>query len=172
MNSPLNRLFRGLIATLALTCLTSQGWSQTASGGFTVSPDDASTSGSEEPSDSRDPVATGLGGGAMSSGPAGDVVKGGDSGGQDLPPDLGGGSGGSGDDDDDDDDDTGDDGAGDDGAATRDPVRSAGMVMVIRVTVASPDGVVVRTLHLAVGPHGSRSATIISTARHVSQGAH
>ncbi|GEM_PF-2964023 len=169
MNTPLNRLFSGLVAALALTCLTSQGYSQTASGTGTVVADDASSSASEAPSDSRDPLATGLGGGAMSSGPAGDVVKGGDSGGQDLPPDLGGGgNGGSGGDD----DDTDGDGAEDDDSPTRDPAGSARMVMVIRVSVASPDGVVVRIVRLAVGPHGARSATALSTARHASQGAH
>jgi len=178
MNSPLNRLFRGLLATLALTCLTGQGWSQAAPGGITASPDQASASDVDAPSDSRDPVATSLGGGAMSSGPAGDVVKGGDSGGQDLPPDLGGGGGSGGDDDDTDDDDTGVDDVGDSGAGDarssggRDPVRAAGVMMILRVTVASPDGVVIRTVRLALGPHGARSTTIISSARHLAQGAH
>lgn len=165
MTSPLACLCRGLLATLVLACLAGEILAQAAPGGTTPAANDGAADGTvtpvDQPVDPRAADSAGFaGGGAVGSGPAGDVVKGGDSGGQDLPPNNG--------DDETDDDfgdaDDGDDSAGDDTSDGGGAPPAAGIVMVMQVTLTDGTGVVVRTIHLSIERRGGRTVIVGATS--------
>ncbi|MFT7461813.1 MAG: hypothetical protein ACI9EF_000147 [Pseudohongiellaceae bacterium] len=152
------------MATLLLASISTVTWAQSTPNTDNPSLTDAGVSNGSVPDDSRDPKETGIDDGdAMSSGLAGDVVKGGDSGGQDLPPDLGDDGG---------DDDGTEENAGSEGEEGGERSHGDGseghrahtVDIVMEVILTSSDGLVVRMVRLHFKRHHGRAVLVGATS--------